>query len=271
MEYEYAVSKGKPVLAFLHKNPGSITVEKSEETTDGKIKLSAFRELAERKMCKHWASADELGSVVSRSVVKLMKSKPAVGWVRADLVPDETAAKEILKLKKQVEDLQAALESARTSGPAGTSDLAQGDEPLELTFRANIRGSSGAVVQKEYRVATTWSEVSSVVSPLMIDKASEQQLSAAIREYFSKRDALVEPGTVSFSLALSNADFQKLKLQYRALGLITKDTSQKSLKDTSNYWTLTPYGDSLMTKSTAARSSRGGTTTAEVAPTGWYT
>jgi Domain of unknown function (DUF4062) len=235
MEYEYAVSKNKPILAFLHKNPGLIPAEKSEETSEGRVKLKGFRDLAEKKMCKYWSTPEELGSVVSRSLIKTMKSKPAVGWVRADLVPDETASKEILRLKRQVEDLQQALESARTSGPAGTSGLAQDDEPLELTFRASIRGTAGGLTQKEYRVATTWNEVFSVISPLMIDKASEQQLSVALREYFSKRDTLVEPGTVPYSLILSGGDLQKLKLQFRALGMITKDTSQKSLKDTSTY------------------------------------
>lgn len=258
MEYEYAVAKNKPVLAFLHKNPGLIAADKSEETPEGKARLKAFRELAETRMCKYWSSPEELGSVVSRSIVKLMKSKPAVGWVRADLVPDETAAKEILKLKRQVEELQQALELTRTSGPAGTSNLAQGDEPVDLTFRATIRDDANRITQKEYKVATTWNEVFSVISPHMIDKASEQQLSAALREYFSKRDALGERGLMS--LTLSNSDFQKLKLQYRALGLITKDTSQKSLKDTSTYWTLTPFGDSLMTKSNATRSNSIGAT-----------
>jgi Domain of unknown function (DUF4062) len=104
MEYEYAVSKGKPVIAFLHKDPGKIPSEKSEQTPEGKSGLAAFRQLAERKMCKYWDTPEVLGSVVSRSIIKLMSSKPAVGWVRADLVPDETASKEILMLKKKIEE-----------------------------------------------------------------------------------------------------------------------------------------------------------------------
>src|ERR1700730_2210480 len=35
MEYEYALSKNKPVLAFLHKNPGSIAAERTEEGAEG--------------------------------------------------------------------------------------------------------------------------------------------------------------------------------------------------------------------------------------------
>jgi hypothetical protein len=249
MEYEYAVSKDKPVIAFLHKDPGKISSEKSEQTPEGKSGLAAFRQLAEKKMCKHWDTPEALGSVVSRSIVKLMRSRPAVGWVRADLVPDETASKEILMLKKKIEELQSALESARTSVPTGTADLAQGDDPVELAFHLRVTGTTS----KDYRVKTTWNEIFSVISPFMIDKASEQQLSSAIRDYFLPQIPL-ESGTPPYMLILSNRDFQKLKLQYRALGLITKETSQKSLKDTSTYWTLTPYGDLLMTQANAAKS-----------------
>jgi len=249
MEYEYAVSKNKPVVAFLHKDPGKIPSEKCEESPDGKHGLAAFRQLAENKMCKYWETPAELGSVVSRSIIKLMKSRPAVGWVRADLVPDESASKEILTLKKKIENLQNELESVRTSAPMGTSDLAQGDEELELTFRLRGLGPNS----QEITVKSTWNEIFSVISPLMIDKATEQQLSGAIRDYFLPR---LPAGTSAIMVNLSNRDFHRLKLQYRALGLITKETSQKSLKDTSTYWTLTSYGDLLMTQANAARSTR---------------
>jgi hypothetical protein len=89
----------------------------------------------------------------------------------------------------------------------------------------------------------------------MIDKASEQQLSSALRDYFLPKIPFGS-GTSSYMIMLDSRDFQKLKLQYRALGLITKETSQKSLKDTSTYWTLTPYGDLLMTQAIAAKSTR---------------
>ena len=54
MEYEYAVEQGKPVIAFLHESPGQIS--------------------ADLKTCKPWSSQKELGSVVSRSIVKQIKA-----------------------------------------------------------------------------------------------------------------------------------------------------------------------------------------------------
>src|SRR5712691_2308673 len=47
MEYEYAVSRDKPVIAFLHRSPGKISVEMSEQTPEGRLGLAAFRKLAE--------------------------------------------------------------------------------------------------------------------------------------------------------------------------------------------------------------------------------
>jgi ribosomal protein L30E len=106
MEYEYALSRNKPVIAFLHKNPTAISVQNFEQTDDGRKKLEDFRALAERKVCKYWATPDELGSVVSRSLIQLIKTKPAVGWVKGNLVAAESSAQELLKLRRRIEELQ---------------------------------------------------------------------------------------------------------------------------------------------------------------------
>ena len=71
MEYEYAISKGKPVIAFLHKDPSAIPSGKTDKDEQGKKKLDEFREIAKQTMVRFWLSPQELGSVVSRSIVKL--------------------------------------------------------------------------------------------------------------------------------------------------------------------------------------------------------
>src|ERR1700682_1811865 len=68
MEYRYALDTEKPVIAFLHKDPGSIAADRSEQSEEGRLKLKAFREFAQQKMCKFWDSPSDLGSKVSRSL-----------------------------------------------------------------------------------------------------------------------------------------------------------------------------------------------------------
>lgn len=134
MEYRYALSKDKPIIAFVPKNPGSIPANRSEDSAEGKQKLGTFRELVEKKMCKHWSNSSELGSVVSRSLVRLIKDQPAVGWVRANELPDREASLELLRLRKQLDDLNDQLQRARTTAPEGTEDLAQGTEEFEIRY-----------------------------------------------------------------------------------------------------------------------------------------
>src|SRR5215213_4894298 len=53
MEYRYAVERGKPVIAFLHKSPGDLPANKTEESTEGRQKLSEFRELVQERACRY--------------------------------------------------------------------------------------------------------------------------------------------------------------------------------------------------------------------------
>ena len=52
---------------------------------------------------------------------------------------------------------------------------------------------------------------------------------------------------------ISQDDFQTVKVQLRALGLIAKNDKARSVKDSGTYWTLTPYGDEIMTQLRAIR------------------
>lgn len=42
-----------------------------------------------------------------------------------------------------------------------------------------------------------------------------------------------------YDFSIENEEFQNIKFQYKALGLIMKSVRNHSVKDTMNYWTLT--------------------------------
>jgi predicted MarR family transcription regulator len=67
----------------------------------------------------------------------------------------------------------------------------------------------------------------------------------------SKNKKLVGAELRNFSL--NQDDFQTVKIQLRALGLIIKSDKARSVKDVDTYWTLTPYGDEVMTRLRAIR------------------
>lgn len=263
MEYRYALEIGKPAIGFVHRDPGAISVGRCEITDAGKAKLNAFRELVQKKMCRFWDSPADLGSQVSRSVVKLIKSHPGVGWVRGNLVLVQAAAEEILALRRKVEEAEATLQATRTTGPAGSSELAQGDDLFELryTFIATSTGYRHDGKKCQETVALTWNDIFSYVSPLLIDELYESEISDQVSNLIyaqTYKDLKSSKSFASFTLMefrVGSDDFQTIKIQLRALGLITKSQKSRSVKDTATYWTLTPYGDTVMTRLRAIRKS----------------
>ena len=260
MEYDYALSIGKPTVAFIHKDPGEIVSSKTEKSEESQEKLSRFRKKVEKKLCKHWASGPELGSVVSRSLVQLIKREPAVGWVRANELADRDATMELLRLRNQVDELKRELAATRTSAPQGTENLSQGDEVHMINYTFNAYNQSNfRSVSYRARFAATWNDIFSCVSPLMIHEATNSQITNALNEFCEhrnledliKRDELA--GISISQFRVKNEDFQTILVQLRALGLISKSEKNRSVKDTETYWTLTPYGDEVMTRLRAIR------------------
>lgn len=260
MEYRYAIETNKPTIAFLHRNPGKIITDKTEKSEEGKAKLQEFRSLVEKRLCKHWESAQELGSVVSRSLIQLIKAEPAVGWVRANELADKDATLELLRLRRKVDDLQAELAKTRTTAPKGAEDLAQGDESHEFTYTFRSRGEEGWKIWTA-QFEATWNDIFAVVAPLMIHESLERSLMDALNDFVEQRNleslsANKElKGHVFRDFSLTLEDFQTIKIQLRAIGLIAKSEKARSVKDSGTYWTLTPYGDEVMTRLRAIRKS----------------
>jgi Domain of unknown function (DUF4062) len=256
MEYRYALDQGKPIIAFLHRDPGTLPARRCESSSEGKRRLEAFRDLVQLKMVKFWGNPADLGSVVSRSIIMLMRNNPAVGWVRADLLPDENATQEILSLRNRVSELELALDATRTSAPAGTDDLAQGDEQIQLEYHSGTGWDTAKPLES---ITSTWNEIFAAVAPKMIDETDQGEFRRAIENLIRDRKPLIVRGGSSERLQcrLSDRCLGTIVVQLRALGLIVKSAARKrSLKDTETYWTLTPYGDNVMTKLRAIR--RGG-------------
>jgi hypothetical protein len=256
MEYRYALEQGKPIIGFVHKQPDELAANRCESTDDGKVKLKTFSELVKQKMCRFWSSPADLGSQVSRSLIKLIKSNPGIGWVRGNLVPDESSVEEILGLRRKIEELQFELVSSSTTGPEGASSLAQGEDTFELKFSFVASRTKYRWDGKGYQHSTifSWNEIFCALSPLMINEASEENLVKEMNKLvsdFSGEEILKQNGFQNLNLmdfVVDSNDFQTIKIQLRALGLITKSSKGRSVKDIATYWTLTPYGDNVMTR-----------------------
>jgi hypothetical protein len=256
MEYRYALDRGKPVLAFLHKSPGELPANKTEQSNGGRQKLSEFRELAQQRVCRFWQTPGDLGGQVSRSLIKLIKSYPAVGWVKADRVPTIEASQEIVRLHRRVEDLELELASAASKPPIGSEELAQGNDRFRMHYHVHV--TEGYVVEVvDGEADATWNQIFRIVGPLLMDPVSESRVRFALDAFVLERDLRKNPHRSAiesddYEVKLNHQDFQTIKIQLRALGLIMRAPAPAGAREP--YWMLTPYGDAVMTRLIAVRS-----------------
>ncbi|MBI5319812.1 DUF4062 domain-containing protein [Bradyrhizobium sp.] len=230
-EYEYAVSRNIPVLAFLHKDPGKIPAEKTDTDPAQKSRLENFRtRLRTSRIVQFWTDANDLCMNVVVSANNATMLQPGHGWVRGDQAIDPKVLQEAERLRIENAGLKEQL--ARINGE-------------QLVFDPNLLGPDDKLVLK-----------------LMIN-GQEQTREVGIGQMFvALYDALLpEPyqRIIRFAIAraaLSSSDTLNpkneinchddsvalLRNQLEALGLILPFSRDSGDGHYSTAWSLTDKG-----------------------------
>ena len=245
-EYEYAVERKIPVIAFLHGDPGKIPFEKSEASEENQLKLSQFREICEKRLCKYWRTPEELGTAVITSLNNLIQTHPAFGWVRGNHLL--TAAKEIERLNEEINDLKAELETLRTPPPIETERLAAGEELFTVHF--SVYDGKGVQVQESF--AISWNEMFAFLAPYMPDTITQSGIGIRIGQLIGIKAPeiwhknwrkILRKRKPPFSGHLEEQDIITIRVHLCALGLIKHDPRSRDWEDG---WVLTPLGKTTM-------------------------
>lgn len=275
LEYEYAISQKKPVIAFLHREPGKLPADHTEKDPEQAKKLEDFRNLAQKKAVRYWTTPADLGAVVGRSLVKLIKDKPAAGWVKADSLPSQEATQEILELREQVAELQRTLKTVRTTALKETAPLAQDEDQFEIEYTFKAYGSRSAPYSASYSLS--WSQIFLWLAPRMINEVDNDRLKDELNRMIEEAntETLRKDGILKYScpeyttpgfllrhlrnkegrefhpqefhpkdFRITSTAFDAIQVQLLALKLIKK---------TGDYWTLTPRGMTQMAELRAIR------------------
>ena len=108
MEFDYAVSIGKPILGFFHNDIRKLPGEKLEEPEEGRRKLVAFTEKIRQRICHSWNTPEGLESALKTAIYHAIESDPKPGWVRASAVP---SWKMVDTLKRRIAELEGRQEA----------------------------------------------------------------------------------------------------------------------------------------------------------------
>lgn len=209
------------------------------------------------------------------SFSQFTKNYPAIGWVRADQQTSSETLGEINELRKRVTEMQLALDEARTSPPAGTETLSQGEDEIEfwLPYSAEylLPGRARQRITGGISVDATWNDIFSGLGAVMLDESREDALADQLNDW-AKSEYILDiqkdlvksvrfkgdaskVKTYGTKVKILGQDFHTILIQLLALGLVTQSERRRSVADKGTYWTLTPYGRTRLIQLRALRKS----------------
>lgn len=233
-EYDYAVEKGIKVVAFVHADPGQIVSSKTEEDADSKAKLEAFRQKVRTgRLVREWKSAADLPGLVSLSMSKTIKTYPAPGWVRGGATGNPELLEQINNLRREADELKERLRLASDS-VVSIPNLAQGNAPFGLRGSSLINNT-----WRRWNATFSWDQIFYYLGPHALENKHEDVVKATL-----SWAAVTGPGGIvnGAQHTIDDDNFQTVKVQLLALGLV--DIRQMSTTEgkTAVYWIVTPVG-----------------------------
>ncbi|MHC1700841.1 MAG: DUF4062 domain-containing protein [Humidesulfovibrio sp.] len=210
-EYEYAVSRGIKVIAFLHEKPDDIPLGKSEKDPVLRERLADFRnKISSGRLVKFWTTAEQLPGLVSLSLQKTIKIYPAIGWVRANSVATESHLVELNDLRKVNDDLKNEVQRLSSHVTPVTKNIAGLDERFVVRCSHKPKGK----FRSDADVSLTWRKIFSDVAPYLLEPLVESSFKMRVKDsVFSAFE----------DVRMNDQDYQTIKIQLIALRLISVD------------------------------------------------
>ena len=247
LEYEYALTHGKPTISLLHANPMMLSAAKLETTDVGRGRFDQFREELRKKNCRMWNNIGELTLAVFTGVQHLKRSRQADGWVKASTLPNEQIKDELLRVRRQLDSVSAELAQCKKRNSFRDSiDLAGFAETTALTVEF------GESAPKTFMAS--WGEIFRSLLPQTIGVgASEVQILRVLTELAQEESLRQDDDTPPYlwkQAQVSTRCFGTVMNQMLAFGMV------EGLTDTDLFgtrWRATQYGQEKGSRMVAIR------------------
>ncbi|ELO0971174.1 DUF4062 domain-containing protein [Raoultella ornithinolytica] len=235
-EFDYAVSKGLRVVVLVHENPENLPLAKSEKDSELREKLAVFIEKAStNRLRKTWATAKDLPGLVALSMSKTMKTYPAVGWIRANLMSSENDLRTIVDLQKENEQLKNEIKNTKTHANRTLElNLADFDDEFEFYCESHYPQSG----KRSWSVTMKWKDIFHIISPYLTQYFSESRVSSTLAQA-----AQSIAGIGGSSATVASQDFKTISVQLRAYGLVNIEYLKTTNGSMSTFWSLTEAGE----------------------------
>lgn len=230
MEFDYAVEKGIPILAFIKQN----AIEESED--ENKDKLSKFIEKVQTgRLVKYWNDLTGLQGAVYPALIESFENTPRQGWQRFQDAGDRTdLLEEINTLRKENDDLNTRYKIAlsQLESKNKIENLMDFNDVVTIRYEYYIdyaRKATGSI-------DVSWANIFKLIGPHVVAPIASTVFKHTVREECV--DKLVSARVNS----INDEDVQTIKYQLMAYGLIRVYVAQSKGAGPLEYIELTEKG-----------------------------
>ena len=243
-EYDYAISMGLKVLAFVHEQPNEIPLGKSDIDSALREKLEKFREkVSENRLVKPWRNASQLPGLVALSLSKTIKTYPAVGWVRASNIASGELLSDLNDLRKENAQLKATIAEFESQFVPEDTDLASLDDSFSVCLEWTKSSFEGLQRYAE-EVIVTWKEIFGRIAPELQEYPTDHSVKYILGTSLYRKEHPV----AHLSVQVQRDNFQTIRVQLTALNLINTKYQNTTTGEMALFWSMTKRGQQLMTQ-----------------------
>ncbi|MCQ4629920.1 DUF4062 domain-containing protein [Shinella sp. CPCC 100929] len=249
-EYDYAVDTGKFVIAFVHGEPGAISVRNSDIEPRLAAALDAFRDkVMLGRLVKTWTNRQDLQLAVLKSLMHAFSAYPQTGWIRGDVAANQDTLEQANKALQENAELRNQVAILQKNQQPMFDNIAGLDDTVEIRFRTRHRNqySSSYYTYTDREISLTWRQIFLPLSAELTVGKTDYVISSAVKTAMKEANCDYTPYDIN------EMDLAKVKVQFVALGLIAARVSQTTKGGHAEFLSLTTQGQQIYMEGLVAR------------------
>ena len=260
-EYNYAVRKKIPVIAFLHNDIKSIPLGKADTDKELIEKLEKFRKKVQKgRLVNYWTNPDDLKAKVISSLPMAFTVQPRTGWIKANTVTSGFLQDLVTDLKKEINEIKATKKGGENKKD---TDLMNWDKTFTISiyhYEDYKTGLDDGLIPASYvtettKITLTWRSWFINIAQKIefidldnkrvffkLDEKEYQYTYGRLLKYPMSKVILETSGIDPKKYTLSKESLASIRYKFLSNDLITFDSLL------SRPWKLTPKGKLLLAK-----------------------
>lgn len=238
-EYDYAISKGVPVLGFVIDDKAPWPADRMESDKTKRKRLEAFKSKVCGRMVNFWSNKNDLHAKFSIALMKAFTTNPRTGWTRANEIAGPEVTKELTRLSSENAALRRQIETMERK------EREQDKDALRELYRILHRNEVTTYVRKK---ADDWGEpIQTTLLQIFQGCAAKLLVENSPEEIANDLALEISNSTEFFRKWPVPENFLRGWLaDLHSLDLVEPSKKKHSVHDKNEYWCLTELGRELL-------------------------